>query len=273
MKLIYSSECLDYEEPGHAESPERLRCAYNFLKDKYLTIEARPASDIELLKIHSERHLQSVQNYLDYHPDCPPYPNIDKYARLAAGAAIQANQQNGFSLMRPPGHHAGRERLAGFCYYNNIAVAVKSTSKKTLIIDFDGHHGDGTQSIFLGDEQVVFVSLHRFPWYPGTGLRHQVNCFNFPLSALCGDVVYLQTLDAALEEIKLDRIEQIAVSAGFDAFADDALASLSLSTDSFYEIGQRIRKLSLPTFAVLEGGYVAESLGVNIHAFLQGLSN
>ncbi len=273
MKLIYSPQCLEYEEPGHVESPERLRQAYAFLKDKYPFLEARPASDIDLLKVHSEKHLQRVKNYTEYDPDCPSYPNVDTYARLAAGAAIMACKENGFSLMRPPGHHAGRERLAGFCYYNNIAVAIKSTNKKTLIIDFDGHHGDGTQSIFLGDEQVVFVSLHRFPWYPGTGLRHQANCFNFPLPAQCGDALYLETLDQALLNIDVRQIERIAISAGFDAFVEDGLASLGLTTHCFYEIGKRVKKLGLPSFAVLEGGYVAESLGLNIDAYLRGLSS
>jgi acetoin utilization deacetylase AcuC-like enzyme len=127
-----------------------------------------------------------VQKGLFSNPDCPRYANIYNLARLAAGAAIQACQMNGLALMRPPGHHAANNRLAGFCYFNNIAIAVKASQKPTLIIDIDGHHGDGTQEIFLGDKQVVYVSLHRSPCYPGTGHVHEQNCYNYPLPPDCG---------------------------------------------------------------------------------------
>jgi len=273
MKLVYSPKCLEYEEPGHPESPERLRRAYAYLKDKYEFLEPAPATDDDLLKAHSFKQISQVRANEFFDPDSPRYRNIDSYARMAAGAAILAANEQAFSLMRPPGHHAARERVAGFCYFNNISIAVKSTNKKTLIIDFDGHHGDGTQAIFLGDEQAIFVSLHRTPWYPGTGLRSEQNCFNYPLHAFCGDSAYLQTLDQALDKIDLRDVEQIAVSAGFDAFIDDPLASLGLSTECFYEIGKRVAHLKFPTFAVLEGGYNVTHLGPNIHAFLRGLNS
>jgi acetoin utilization deacetylase AcuC-like enzyme len=210
-------------------------------------------------------------NFFD--PDTPPCPNIDRYARLAAGAALRAAKARAFSLMRPPGHHAGRERVAGFCYFNNLAVAVKSTGLKTLILDVDGHHGDGTQAIFLGDDQVILISLHRSPWYPGTGLRSEQNCFNYPLRAFCGDEIYLKTLERALDRVAMHGIEQVAVSAGFDTFLTDDLASLGLSTECYREIGRRIARLGLPTFAVLEGGYDVQHLGENIQAFLQGFNS
>ncbi len=272
MKLIYSPACLEYEEPGHPESPDRLEHAYAYLKDKFEFLEPTSATDIDLLKVHSQQHIQQVKTLGFHDPDCPRYPEIDGYARLAAGGAILAARENAFSLMRPPGHHAAREGIAGFCYYNNLAVAIRSTRKKTLIVDFDGHHGDGTQAIFLGDRQVVFISLHRSPWYPGTGLRQQENCFNYPLPAFCGDSHYLRTLGQALESVKLTEIEHVAVSAGFDAFERDPMASLGLTRDGFREIGKQIAQLKLPMFAVLEGGYNVEHLGANIEAFLEGLS-
>lgn len=271
MKLIFSPKCLEYQEPGHPESPERLRKAYGFLKDKYEFLEPQPASEVDLLRVHTRRLLEAVKNLDFADPDCPHYPNIYEYAKLSAGAAMLAAKENAFSLMRPPGHHAGRDRVAGFCYFNNIAVAVKSINKKTLIIDIDGHHGDGTQEIFFKDDQVIYISLHSFPNYPGTGRYCEANCYNYPLSALCGDERYLKTLDEALSLIDLKRIEQIAVSAGFDAYFKDPLASLGLSSQCYRRIGRRIADLNLPVFAVLEGGYVAEDLGPNIFEFLQGL--
>lgn len=274
MKLIWHPKSLEYGASGHPESPERLVCAYEFLSTPdlgYEFVQAEPATEQDLLRVHPQRHLESVRRLRFYDPDSPCYPNIFDYAALAVGAAIQAMKLNSFSLMRPPGHHAAQERVAGFCYFNNSAVAIRASSKKTLIVDFDGHHGDGTQAIFWGDSNVIFISLHRSPWYPGTGLRSEKNCYNYPLPEECGDEIYLKTLDRALVSVDLKGVEQIAVSAGFDAYYKDPLASLGLTTECYREIGARLRKLGLPVFAVLEGGYHGEDLGRNIHAFLSGL--
>jgi acetoin utilization deacetylase AcuC-like enzyme len=272
MKIIWHTKCLEYGAPGHPESPERLKRAYEFLSAQgYEFVLAEPAAEADLLRVHSERHLEDVKKLRFYDPDSPRYPNIFEYAALSAGAAIQAMRVNGFSLMRPPGHHAARERVAGFCYFNNIAIAVRASGKKTLIVDIDGHHGDGTQAIFLGDPQVIYLSLHSFPNYPGTGLRSEQNCYNYPLPFDCGDEVYLQTLDDALKAIDLNGVEQIAISAGFDTYYKDPLASLGLTTEGYFRVGERLRKLGLPMFGVLEGGYCVEDLGKNIHALLSGL--
>ncbi len=270
MKLIWHPQCLEYCAPGHPESPERLARAQAFLSDPQLGYEfvpAEPAAEDDLLRVHTPRHLEEIRKLRFYDPDSPCYPNIFEYAALSAGAAIQAMRLNSFSLMRPPGHHAARERVAGFCYFNNIAIAVRASGKKTLIVDIDGHHGDGTQAIFLGDPQVIYLSLHSFPNYPGTGLRSEQNCYNYPLPFNCGDEVYLKTLDDALEAIDLTEIEQIAISAGFDTYYKDPLASLGLTTECYKEIGTRLRKLGLPSFGVLEGGYHSEDLGRNIWVF------
>jgi len=248
-----------------------LQRAYEFLKDKYECLEPKPASEDDLLRVHTRSLIEAIKNLDFYDPDCPRYPNIYEYAKLSAGAAMLAAKEKAFSLMRPPGHHAGRDRVAGFCYFNNIAIAVKSTNKKTLILDIDGHHGDGTQEIFLKDPNILYISLHSFPNYPGTGLYSEANCYNYPLSAPCGDEKYLKTLDEALSRVDLNKIEQIAVSAGFDAYFKDPLASLGLSTACYRQIGQRVAQLKRPVFAVLEGGYCVEDLGPNIFELLQGL--
>jgi acetoin utilization deacetylase AcuC-like enzyme len=178
--------------------------------------------------------------------------------------------------MRPPGHHAGRFGAAlgvytrGFCYLNNIAIAVKALNKETLILDVDGHHGNGTQEVFQGDPKVVYVSLHRHPHYPGTGVRSEGNCLNFPLPADVGEKRYLETLDKALSMIRdVGRFGVVAVSAGFDTYRGD-LASLGLTENSYREIGRRIAGLGKPTFFVLEGGYMGEKVGKGVDQLLKG---
>ena len=276
MHIVFSPQCLEYGAPGHPESADRVRLAAEYLagpnpQTKFEFVEPSPAAEGDLLLVHAREHVRRLKDLDFYDGDSPAYPDIFKYATLSAGAAITAAQHGGFSLMRPPGHHAGKSRVAGFCYLNNIAIAVRKLGKKTLIIDIDGHHGDGTQAIFLGDPNVTYVSLHRSPLYPGSGLESVGNCHNYPLPALCGDGVYLETLDGALTSIDKLSAEQVAISAGFDAYESDPLASLGLTTEAYRKIGQRIARLKLPVFAVLEGGYDAPNLGRNIEQLIAGL--
>jgi len=279
MKIIFSEKCLEYSWPGHIEGPERVRKAFEFLKKKYEFSEPKPASMEELLKVHSREYVDLIKNaragsYLD--GDTPVPENIYEFARLSAGGAMLAAREKGFSLMRPPGHHAGRNGKAlgaatlGFCYLNNIAIAVRSLDLQTLILDIDGHHGNGTQEIFLGDPKVTYVSLHRYPHYPGTGLRSQGNCLNFPLSYPAGDSLYLKTLDKALGQVDMTGIEVVGISAGFDAHQGD-LASLGLSSEGYREIGIKVGALGKPTFGVLEGGYIGENISRDSHELIQGL--
>lgn len=273
-KIIFSEKCLEYGS-WHIESPRRVKIAYEILKERgYEFLEPEPVREEDLLKVHEPEYIQMLKRGAVEDVDTPAYENIYEYARLAAGGAILAAKTNGFSLMRPPGHHAGKYGAAlgaytkGFCYINNIAVAVKHLDKPALILDIDGHHGNGTQEIFLGDEKVVFISLHRYPHYPGTGYYSEANCLNFPLRADCGEEVYLKTLREALEKVDMRKIEVIAVSAGFDAFSGD-LASLGLTEKSYGEIGRIIASLNKPAFFVLEGGYVGENIGKAVDALLQ----
>ncbi len=275
MKIIFSEKCLEYGS-WHIEGPERVRRAYEILKTRgYEFLSPEPASQEDLLRVHDPEYVRRLKEGLVEDADTPTHEGIYEYARLAAGGATLAAKVQGFSLMRPPGHHAGRRGIAlgastkGFCYLNNIAIAVKHLDKPTLILDIDGHHGNGTQEIFLGNETVTYISLHRYPHYPGTGYVSEANCLNFPLRADRGDKVYLKTLDEALSRVDIGKIEVVAVSAGFDAHVGD-LASLGLTGKGFREIGKRIATLKKYTFFVLEGGYSGENNGKDTNELLRG---
>ncbi len=274
-KIVFSEKCLNYGD-WHIEGPTRVKMAYDILKERnYEFIEPMPASETDVLRVHDADYIWKLKKGLVEDPDTPAYADIYDYARLSAGGALLAAETNGFSLMRPPGHHTGYSGAAlgvttrGFCYVNNLAIAVKAIGKATLILDVDGHHGNGTQEIFLSDEKVVYISLHRYPHYPGTGVYSEGNCLNFPLPADCGQQRYLETLDKALGIVDVGNVEIVAVSAGFDTHRGD-LASLGLTENSFREIGRRVGMLNKPTFFVLEGGYMGEQNGMDIDQLLRG---
>jgi acetoin utilization deacetylase AcuC-like enzyme len=273
-KIIFSEKCLGYGQ-WHIEGPERVKKTAEILKEfGYEFLEPKPASEDDLLKVHSTDYVWNVKKSLVEDPDTPAYDNIYEFARLSAGGAILAAKVGGFSIMRPPGHHAGRNGVAlgastrGFCYFNNIAIAIKHSGKRTLILDIDGHHGNGTQEIFLGDKNVTYISLHRHPNYPGTGVVSEANCLNFPLPPNCGNEEHIRTLDKALSLVDTDRFEMVAVSAGFDTHDGD-LASLGLTEKGYREIGKQIAGLKKPTFFVLEGGYQGENVGKDINTLLK----
>ena len=274
-RIVYSEKCLGYGT-WHVEGPQRVKVAYEMLKERgYEIVEPTPASEEQLLTVHDAEYIWNLKKGLVEDTDTPAYDKIYEFAKLSVGGALLASKINGFSLTRPPGHHIGKNGAAlgvytrGFCYLNNIAIAVKESGKRTLILDIDGHHGNGTQEIFLGDGQVVYVSVHQSPNFPGTGALSEGNCINFGLPSNCGEQVYLETLDKALGMVDLGRFEVVAVSAGFDTQFGD-LASLGLTEKNYYQIGKRIALLEKPTFFVLEGGYMGEKNGLNIDQFLKG---
>jgi len=276
MRLIYSPRCLEYGSPFHIEGPDRVKKAYEILRELgYRFTEPKPVREEDLLLVHSREHVERIRRGNFFDPDTPAYPGIYEYARLAAGGALLAAELEGFSLLRPPGHHAGRSGRAlgaptlGFCYFNNLALAVKKLDLRALIVDIDGHHGNGTQEIFAGDPKVKFVSLHRAGIYPGTGWDSGPNFVNVPLDEV-GDELYLRYLDRALKKVGAEDCEVIAISAGFDSHAGD-LSSLGLSTEGFRRIGERLAAYEKPVFGVLEGGYIGENVGRDLHALLEGL--
>lgn len=276
MKIIFSKKCLEYHQPGHPESPKRVRDSYSILKDKFEFINTKEANDSDILAVHTRSHLEAIRdnNFLDY--DTPNYNNIIYYAKLSAGAAIKAMElcfdDKTFSLMRPPGHHAGY-RVMGFCYFNNIAIAITKALKngvdKAAIIDIDVHHGNGTQEIFLGNKKVIYLSLHQSPHYPNTGLINKDNCYNYPLPAGTSEKKYLKTLEEGLSIVKNFDPEIIGVSAGFDSYYKDPLGGFELMLESYQKIATLINSLDKPIFCVLEGGY-SDDLGRCILNYLKG---
>ena len=282
MKIVYSPECAEYVALGHPESPRRVTASAELLKQdaRHSFLAAVPCVEADVRRVHTERLWKEVRNGGFEEPDTPALPGIFDHAMRSAGAAIQVAElawkgEPAFSLMRPPGHHACRDRLMGFCYFNNIAIALTRLlhdpkgPKKVAIVDFDCHHGNGTQDIFLGNERVLFVSLHQHPCYPSTGQTSDRNARNYPLPPYTEGAAYLKAFDSALGEVKEFQPELIAVSAGFDAFYRDPITHMGLKVEDFHEIGLRLGALKLPMFAVLEGGYSSQ-LPKCIKAFLDG---
>ena len=280
MKTLFSQECLNYSEPGHPESPLRVNTAYDYLKQKgFEFIEPKACNDEDILLAHNKSLLQKVKKGVFFDADTPALENIYHYAALSAGSAIEAafislKGEKTFSLMRPPGHHATKDNLGGFCYFNNIVIAsmrAKESVDKIAIIDLDCHHGNGTQDIVLGRKDIIYVSLHQSPLYPGTGLSSEANCFNYPLPSLTDQNSYLQTLNTALEVVKGYNPDLIGVSMGFDTYKLDPITSLSLEKATYKHIGKAVSSLNKPIFSILEGGYNYQDMPECIFQFLQGL--
>ncbi|MEM2320426.1 MAG: histone deacetylase [Candidatus Bathyarchaeia archaeon] len=285
MHIVFSEKCLEYWSPGHPESPERVYQTYKLLAEEgYKFAQPEPCSKEDLLLVHSNRYVETIKGGMFFDPDTPALPGIYEYAKLAAGAAIKSMEialsgDIAFSLMRPPGHHAGADGRAlnaptlGFCYFNNIAIACKRALQrvnKVAIVDIDCHHGNGTQEIFLGESRVLFISLHRIGVYPGTGSKSVGNCLNYPFIHAVGDEEYLRVLGEALREVEKFNPNLIAISAGFDAYKYDPVCSLGLSMEAYTKMGQMIARLNRKTFAVLEGGY-GRDMPRCVLNFLKGL--
>jgi len=283
MKIFYSPKCLTYSQPGHPESPARAQYTYEYLEEQgYSFQEPKTCKEDDILLAHSHHLLESVkkESFLDF--DTPAYAGIYDIARLSAGGAIEAAQtcltsgEMAFSLMRPPGHHASKNELGGFCYFNNIAIACLKALRefdnvnKIAVVDFDCHHGNGTEDILFGKKESLYLSLHQSPLYPGTGTRSRGNCINYPLSANTTPEDYLAALKEGLKQVKEFDPDLLAVSAGFDSYKLDPITNLTLELSTYKAIGEMLSKLHKPTFSILEGGY-SRDLPECVHQFLTGL--
>jgi acetoin utilization deacetylase AcuC-like enzyme len=178
--------------------------------------------------------------------------------------------------MRPPGHHATRERAMGFCYFSNIAVAaldaLENGAERVAIWDFDAHHGNGTEDIVAANPRIAFASIHQFPGYPGTGTRSFGNIHNFPVPPLAPRAQHLAEARRALDQLLAFNPSLLLVSAGFDAYAGDPITEMSLGLNDFSTFGKWLRDIDIATGAILEGGY-SDELPELIDAFLVGWTN
>ncbi|MGZ5567044.1 MAG: histone deacetylase family protein [Limisphaerales bacterium] len=286
MKIITDPRCTEYSSRGHPERPQRVSRTVDKLRWEetlHLTwADPLPVDDSILLRAHTPEHLKNLLSATDFDADTPAHPNIADHARRSVGGALQAlhsarSGEIGFSLMRPPGHHATRSQAMGFCYFNSIAIAALEARaqgfKRVAVYDFDVHHGNGTEDILLGQDGCLFVSIHQFPAYPGTGETNRgTNCLNFPVAPRTPRDDYRKTFERAFTEVEKFKPDLIAVSAGFDAYAHDPLAQETLEAEDFQWLGERLRKFAVPTFSILEGGY-SSVLPDLIFAYLNGLQS
>ena len=276
---------------GHPEKIDRVTAVIeNFKKIDNKNLIWKKPNDYDqsiLSKTHSSNYIDQVQNsfptkglfFLD--GDTVVSPGSKDATKDAVGSIITAidgveNKEfkNAFCCVRPPGHHAEKEKAMGFCIYNNVAVGAnylieKYKYKKIAIIDFDVHHGNGTQDIFYNNKNVLYISTHQYPYYPGSGSEKENgkfnNILNIPLSAGTTAEQYLNAYEHVLNKIQEFKPEFILFSAGFDAHIDDPLAQLRLSSEDFYIITKRTLEISKPfcngnVVSILEGGYDLQAL-------------
>ena len=243
-------------------------------------VECAPATEEDVLRCHTNRLVEQVRDtrgWID--SDTVVTDTTYEAALLAAGAAIEAARRGGFALARPPGHHAEEDRAMGFCFFDSIAIAARWAQAelglpRVAIVDWDVHHGNGTQDVVRDDESILFVSLHQWPLYPGTGGPYEQshNVVNIPLQAGTGDDGYVeawQTVDRAVTRFAPDLL---LVSAGFDAHVEDPLADMELTENGFRELARRASALAPRVAAVLEGGYNLSTLPALVEAALDGFS-
>ena len=288
---------------GHPERPERLGAveeAIDACGDRCRRLPPRPATPDELLRVHERAHVDALariagrEGQLD--PDTFVSPRSHEVALLAAGGTVElalrvasGEARCGFSAVRPPGHHAEGDRAMGFCLFNNAAIAARAVQEqagveRVMLIDWDVHHGNGTQHSFESDPSVFFLSTHQYPYYPGTGSLEETGVgrgegatLNLPLAAGCGDAEYVALFERVVAPAaRAFRPDYWIVSCGFDAHEDDPLASMRLTRSGYAALTAWVRALADELSGgrllfVLEGGYSLRGLREGTSAVLETL--
>jgi acetoin utilization deacetylase AcuC-like enzyme len=288
--------------PGHPERPERLRAALEGAASAGaadVVVEIDEDRVLSALgRVHDgvlARRLREACTAAPAIFDCPDNPISEGSYRAALAAVacsltavdavVQEEAMGVFVSARPPGHHAERDRAMGFCFFNNVAIAAEELLARSLgpvaIVDFDVHHGNGTQAHFWERDDVFYLSVHHYPFYPGSGGADETGAGrgrgftrNFPLAGAADDAVFTGAVAAGLEEIMSTTVPRAwLVSAGFDAHREDPLGGMAVSDEGFAAIGTMLGQArgKSPLIAVLEGGYSLEALRRSVKAFLEGL--
>jgi len=298
---VYHPIYLEHDTGQHVEVAARLEAIMSYLEktgliSRLTLIEPRPATVDEIALIHNRSYIKEIEataarggGWLD--PDTVMSPRSYEAARYAAGGVIRAVEAvmagevaNAFALVRPPGHHATAGQAMGFCLFNNLAIAAKYALAKyklerILVIDFDVHHGNGTQAAFYADPQVMYISTHEYPFYPGTGALNETGSgagrgtnLNIPLPAGCGDSEYLEVFEQIIvPAARRFKPRLILVSTGYDGHWADPLAMMNLSVSGYARIAEIIKELAEELCGgrlalTLEGGYSLEALAASVKA-------
>jgi acetoin utilization deacetylase AcuC-like enzyme len=267
---------------GHPESEQRLRVLHAAFPD---FVDGREATEEEVLRCHEPALLEllaSIEAPTQLEPNTVASETSLPGALVAAGTAIEAARAGGFALVRPPGHHATPAFAFGFCLLNNVAIAARALQadgvERIAIVDYDVHHGNGTQDIFWDDDSVLYASLHQAGIFPGTGGQYEQRetTINVPLAPGLGDAAWLEALEARVEPaIRRFEPEVLLASAGFDAHEDEDLYLVDerVTEDGFRRLSRRLASLAPRAAAVLEGGYNLETLPRLVAAALDGFAD